>query len=525
MATRIFLLGYHNQEPAISLAQELQKALTSEGYDIFMGARERIFQGKQWPQQIEEEYRRCDYLLLLLLQESLVSELTTQAIQQAISVRKTRRDRKPVIWGVRINLPWNTPVSYQLQGYLNQIQQWEWHSSSDTPVLVQEILHKLVEQLEEPRTSLADELATQRLRVSQDRVQTTTEYRLDDKPLPSVEPELPDGSVPLNSPFYVERVPHESRCYEELLKPGALLRIKAPRQMGKTSLMNRILVYAAQQDYKTALLDFQQAEEIVLSDLYKLLRWFCANLTRQLKLEPRLNEYWDDDLGSKMSCTLYIQEYLLEQIKNPIVLALDEVSILFDKPKVAQEFLSLLRAWHEKAKVVSIWQQLRLVMVQSTEVYVPLNINQSPFNVGLGIELEPLTSQQLQDLVNRHGLMLNCDQLTQLIQLVAGHPYLIRLTLYHLARKELTLEELVRTAATDTGIYSDHLHRHLWNLQQHPELATACQQILSNTEPVALEQLQGFKLHSMGLIKLQGNRVILSCDLYRRYFKDKFLDS
>jgi len=525
MTTRVFLLGYRHQEPAISLAQELEKALTNEGYELFMGVREKIFQGKQWPQQIEQEYQRCDYLLLLLLQESLVSELTTEAIRRAISVRKTRRDRKPVIWGVRVNLPWNTPVSYQLQGYLNQIQQWEWHSSSDTPVLVKEILQKLLEQPQQATTSLSNKLVTRKLPAHQERKRAAQEDSLAYQPLPSVEPELPDGSVPLNSPFYVERVPHESRCYEELLKPGALIRIKAPRQMGKTSLMNRILVYAAQQNYQTALLDFQQAEEIVLSDLSKLLRWLCANLTRQLKLEPKLDEYWDDDLGSKMSCTLYIQEYLLEQLKNPIVLALDEVSILFEKPKVAQDFLSLLRAWHEKAKVVSLWQQLRLVMVQSTEVYVPLNINQSPFNVGLGVELEQLTSQQIENLVERHGLRLNCEQLPQLIGLVGGHPYLIRLTLYHLARKELTLEELVTTAATDTGIYSDHLHRHLWNLQQHPELAAACQQTLSTTEPVELEQVNGFKLHSMGLIKLKGNRVTLSCDLYRRYFQDKFLES
>ncbi|NEP56741.1 MAG: hypothetical protein F6K31_06910 [Symploca sp. SIO2G7] len=390
-----------------------------------------------------------------------------------------------------------------------------------TKINIRSVLERRMASQNYPKTH---NLATRRLTANPDRARAAPEYSFNEQPLPSVEPELPDGSVPLNSPFYVERIPHESRCYEELLKRGALIRIKAPKQMGKTSLMNRILFYGAQQDYKTALLDFQQAEEIVLSDLYKLLRWFCANLTRQLKLEPRLDEYWDDDLGSKMSCTLYVQEYLLEQLKNPLVLALDEVSILFEKPKVAQEFLTLLRAWHEKAKVVSLWQQLRLVMVQSTEVYLPLNINQSPFNVGLGIELEPLTTQQVQDLVQRHRLMFNSKQLAELIGLVAGHPYLVRLTLYHLAREELTLEELMATAATDTGIYSNHLHRHLWNLQQHPKLAAACHQILSTTEPVELEQVQGFKLYSMGLIKLQGNRVTFSCDLYRRYFQEKFLD-
>jgi AAA-like domain len=35
---------------------------------------------------------------------------------------------------------------------------------------------------------------------------------------------------------YVERPPIESICYETLLQPGSLLRIKAPKLMGKTSL-------------------------------------------------------------------------------------------------------------------------------------------------------------------------------------------------------------------------------------------------------------------------------------------------
>jgi hypothetical protein len=292
--------------------------------------------------------------------------------------------------------------------------------------------------------------------------------------------------------------------------------------MGKTSLMNRILVHALQQDYKTTLLDFQQAEETVLNDLNKLLRWFCASLTRQLKLESKLDEYWDEDLGSKMSCTLYTEEHLLESVSNPIVLTLEEVSVLFEKVQVAQEFLTLLRSWHEIAKVDPIWQKLRLVLVQSTEVYVHLDINQS-LNVGLGIELEPFTPQQIQDLAQRHGLILNADQLAQLMQLLAGHPYLIRLKLYHLARQELTLEELVRTAATATGIYSAYLHRHRRNLQQYPKLTTAFNQVLSTTESVELDQVQGFKLKTMGLVNLQGNRVTISCDLYRQYFSDRLL--
>lgn len=69
----------------------------------------------------------------------------------------------------------------------------------------------------------------------------------------------PEGQVSLNSSFYVERPPVESDCYDAIIKPGALIRVKAPRQMGKTSLMSRILNHASQQGYRTVCLNFQSA--------------------------------------------------------------------------------------------------------------------------------------------------------------------------------------------------------------------------------------------------------------------------
>lgn len=139
-------------------------------------------------------------------------------------------------------------------------------------------------------------------------------------------PSYPNGSVPLGSPFYLGRAPLEEQVYQEIRKPGALVRIKAPREMGKTSLLLRILDYAKRQGYRTVSLNLEQVDQAILSDLNQFLRWLCANTARQLQLKPKLDEYWDEDLGSKISCTSYIEDYLLESIATPLVLALDEVN-------------------------------------------------------------------------------------------------------------------------------------------------------------------------------------------------------
>jgi hypothetical protein len=326
--------------------------------------------------------------------------------------------------------------------------------------------------------------------------------------------------VALDSPFYVERPPIEWDCYNEIREPGALIRIKALRQMGKTSLMNRILAQAAIENYCTVRLNLRQAERTVLSNIDKFLRWFCANISQQLQLEPRLDDYWDEELmGSLVSGTTYFQAYLLEQINRPLVLALDEVEHIFEYPDIAQDFFPLLRNWYEEANNLDIWKLLRVIVVHSTEVYIPLKINQSPFNVGLPVELPEFSLEQVADLARRHGLDWTENQLKPLMAMLGGHPFLVRLALYRIVGEETTLEQLLQTAPTESGIFIDHLRRQLISLQHNPELAAAFKKVVSTDESVQLEPIQVYQLQRMGLVQLDGNKVMPRCNLYRQYFR------
>ncbi|MEM8675313.1 MAG: AAA-like domain-containing protein [Cyanobacteria bacterium P01_G01_bin.67] len=337
--------------------------------------------------------------------------------------------------------------------------------------------------------------------------------------------ESPYGQVPLSSKFYIERPPQEAVTYDEILNPAALIRIKSPLNMGKTSLAARILAQARSHGYHTVMLNLQLAEAPVLSDLDKFLRWLMANITFQLGIESQLDDYWDQDLGSKVSCSAYLQGYILQQLSEPIVLALDEVNHLFEYPEIAQEFLPLLRFWHEEANNFSIWQNLRLVVVHSTDVYIPLDINQSPFNVGLSIDLPTFDLDQIKTLANLHQFKLKIADLDQslnsLMKMISGYPYLARLALYALATQPITMEELLAEAPTASGIYRHHLQRHLVTLQEYPELASAYKQVVSAETPVKLSVISAYKLESIGLVKLTKDLVAPSCQLYRLYFRDR----
>jgi transcriptional regulator with XRE-family HTH domain len=503
---KIFV-SYRSAEPDRELGKQLETALSAIGHTVFT-AENNIRLGDNWFDRINFFLQECDYLLLLLPPTGNQSELLTYQVQQAKELQDSRPDRKPIILPIRVGFPVNAPLNHDLRGYLYRIKQREWKTTADTPIIIEEVLNLLAEK-PAPLTEQTEDLTQKQL----------LEISSDEIPLPAAEPELPGGQVDVASQFYVERPPIEERCYQTIVQPSALIRIKAPRQMGKTSLMARILHHGARQGYCTVPLTFQLVDKGVFANLDKFLKWFCAYVGRELHLPNQLDDYWDEIFGSKVNCKDYFEKYILPQIDSPLILGLDEIDRVFQYPDIAEDFLGLLRAWHEESKRRDIWKKLRLIVVHSTEVYIPMNINQSPFNVGLPVDLPEFNSQQIQDLAARHNLNWSEAEVEKLMAIVGGHPYLVRVALYHISRSDLTLDELKETAIADAGIYSDHLRRQLWNLEEYPELAQGMREIVAAESPVPLKAMQAFKLDSLGLVKLQGNECVPRCELYRQYFR------
>jgi AAA-like domain len=204
------------------------------------------------------------------------------------------------------------------------------------------------------------------------------------------------------------------------------------------------------------------------------------------------------------------------------VLCLDEVERLFPYPQVASEFLGLLRAWHEKSNVSEIWRRLRLVVVHSTEVYIPLNLNESPFNVGLAIDLPDFTPSQVHELSLRYKLNLSKEQIHSLMDLVGSYPDLIRLAFMTLKRDpSQRLEEVLAVASTEEGIYKGHL-RHLWNLiQRSPDLVSVLVKVMFASEPLQLPSSPlTFQLMSLGVVDAVGNGIRPRYKLYQQYFQN-----
>jgi hypothetical protein len=330
------------------------------------------------------------------------------------------------------------------------------------------------------------------------------------------------GTVPLDSPFYVERPPIASDCYENIGYPDALIRVKAPRHMGKSSLLERILNHAERQEgCQTVFLSFREADNEIFSNLDQFLYWFCGSVTEKLGLPNKLEKNWQGVLGSKSRCSNYFEKFLLT---DPLVLGLDEVDMLFEHQAIADDFFALLRVWHEEGKNKEPWKKLRMVITHSQEDYVPLKIYQSPFDnaVGMVVELPEFTQEQVRDLARQYQQALTDEQIEQLVKLVGGHPYLVQVALYQIAYQRYTLEKILKEAHYEDGPYSDHLRRHRLNLKKDAELVKETKMVMSADGSLPVREVnEVFRLRSMGLVKVQDDRVMPLCDLYRRYFNER----
>ncbi|OPF18946.1 hypothetical protein B1L04_05855 [Microcystis aeruginosa KW] len=485
----------------------------------------KISAGTEWRQAIDENLNSAEIILLLISENFIASDYCYDLeMERAIARHDAGEARvipiilKPVDWsgapfGKLQALPKNakpvTTWSNRGEAFLN-IAEGIRHAAMEMATVLTD---KQPTVLPEPQQSAkATEMPTQ----SEPLKPTVTP----DKIQQEISLESPEGQVSIDSRFYITS-PYEERCYEEIQKPGSLIRIKSPHNMGKSSLMAKVLAQASQLGYRAVTIDLEQTNQKFFDDLDKFMQWFCASVGKPLGVRVKIEEYWDDIFGANDNSTDYFEKYLLEGDDRPLVLAIDNFDRIFKYADIETDLCGLLRGWHESSKIKKLWQKLRLIIVHSQESYAQRDINQSPFNVGLPIELGEFTPEQVQELVARHGLTWTEGELEQFMGLIGGHPYMVRSALYHIAAGDLSLAEFLRTAPTEAGIYSDYLRGHLKTLEDYPELGAAMKLVITSEAPVRLRSEESFKLDSMGLVVRVDNNVKPRCDLYRRYFCDR----
>ena len=490
---KIFISTSH-REPDLDLAKKFAKELQKIGHKVFL-AKNNIAIGEKWQERLDYELNECDYMLLLLSKNSIESEMVYEEVKRI--KERQNSSKPPLILPIRVNLPYHT--NYDLSKLLEKIHQLDWESSEDTLPIVQKVSSCIFN--------------CKSFGISKNRVIITPTNR----PIPNAPLiiEQPTGTVALDSRYYIERV-DDQRCYQNLNTKYTLIRIKAPRQYGKTSLLARIILKAKEQNFQVVSFNFQEFDKSILKNLDKLLNYLCKMIAYKLRIKVDLDEMILEMFTSKMRAITYIEE-ILSSIEKPFVLAIDEVDRLFEYQDVSNEFFGLIRSWHEKSKTEVLWEKIKIVLSHSTEPLLGINdLNQSPFhNVGLGIELEPFTKEEILDLSLRHQIKLD-NEIENFMKLLGGHPYLSRLVLYTMVEERVSFNEISKYAYSSKSIFLDHIKRYLWIIKINPKLKETITELLKSKQ--CSDDYSCYTLEATGLIRNRLNKPEFSCELYQVFF-------
>jgi TIR domain. len=501
---RIFLSYKRGVQPDEPLALALYEALHQE-HEVFIDQIMPV--GSEWLEQIQHALGSCDFLIVLLSANSVNSEMIEHEVSTAYQLAR-KREGKPGILPIRVD--YTAPFDYPLRAYLNPINWAYWRTPHDNASLITEL-----------RTALAGgQLSLSDLQAKQSILQPAEFINM---PRPTFSAEIgpierPDGTMEIDSRFYIRR-PGDFTCEREVKMGGATIVIKAPRQMGKSSLLVHAAAQARKLGRKVAFLDFQLVDEMMLKDPGRFFQSFCRWIADELELNPPVEVTWDSALGHVQSATKFMRNQVLKGFKEPVTLVMDEVDRMLGC-RFRSDFFGMLRSWHNNRADHSDWRKLDLLLVISTEPYLLIsNLKQSPFNVGQVIRLEDFNLAQTSQLNELHGSPFDPSQVQRLHQLLGGHPYLTRQALYRTVVGESTPEALLTNAADENGPFGDHLRRHLTRFSEHSDLARAMLSIIRNQK--CEDEILYNRLHGAGLAIRERDSVLPRCELYAQYFGER----
>ena len=496
--SRYFVSYSRRSSEDSTLADLLRAGLEEAGHEVFIDKEIRV--GTDWVAKIEQEVDRCDFLVVLLSETSIHSEMVLGEVRMAH--RKRRDDGRPHVLPIRLR--YDGPLDYELDSYLARTQYARWDGESDNGRVLEEIL------------AAADPRA--RRHVAETVVAFERPVDGSGRPHPSADLRRvtlapPGGTIRLNDQFYVPRGSDkivEARA--ELL--GTTLAIKAPRQFGKSSLLTRYLAKCQECGKRLAFVDFQLFTDRELDDYPVLL----SRLAEELAYSFGVDLVGTPTIGTQAKLTYFIEDKILPQLPPPLTIAFDEVDRVLGRPYQG-DFFSMLRLWHNRRASKPIWDPVDLALVIATEPYALIDSkDRSPFNVAVPVEPAAFDRASLDDLNQRYGGSLSRSDLEILHDLLAGHPFLTRLAFYRVGTGEVgSVTELEARAAEPDGPFGDHLRAMLVLIQERDALLPALRQVVARGSTPNDDSF--YRLHGAGLVRRQEGKIKPANMLYAQFFK------
>jgi WD40 repeat protein len=291
-------------------------------------------------------------------------------------------------------------------------------------------------------------------------------------------------ATPLHAvrPGYIRRA--ADRALYEAIVAGRFAHIIAPNRSGKSSLIAATSARLQNNGFKVAVLDLAQISE--RDGGTDAGRWYYSiayRLLRQLRLKIDLQDWWQDKsiLSNRQRLVEFYIEVILQHIPEPVVIFVDEVQCIEDRPFSEHVLASIRAAWNARITEPDFQRLTFVLSGECDPVTLMPDPEESPFAISQEIRLQDFTRDDLDVFATELNLSPSDATLAldRVYYCTGGHPYLSQKLARAIAREQISgnikehvdriaVQQLAR-AALHSEPHMSHIHRRIVNDRKNAE--------------------------------------------------------